>query len=432
MAINGHDVGTFDELKRIVENNPGENLKFLVFRDDRHVEVEVTAQEKRRQLPLDLVQSYGTVGIQPNPPAAVIGVASAGSPAYRAGLRTFDVVTQIAGRPIRRFMDLEKELRNNMGETVPVAYLRPERVDGVLGGLADMSVFEAGVVALTPNPRGGNLLERTGIESADLYAAVVPAGSYLHNAGLRVGDRLVKLDGETIPAWSTFVDWLEEEPDKEHLLEYVSAREGRAAKGRFRIRREEFVDAHGVRSVRYVPPCGSWANLVERGASGCRSNTVQQWLPLALEERVDHPTPVRYAFEKAVEKTVDVTHFIAVAFVRLAQGRLSLKEISGPITIYELAGEQGRKGTEFFIWVMALISINLGLLNLMPIPVLDGGHLLFFAIEGVLRRPIPMRVREIAHIAGMAVLLLLMGVAFKNDVEKRWDVIRGQVSELLG
>jgi len=288
------------------------------------------------------------------------------------------------------------------------------------------------VVALTPHSRGVGLFERTGMESADLYAVEVPAGTYLYEAGLRRGDRLLKLNGDPIPAWSTLVDWLDADRDREHQLGFISGRDGRERSGTFRIRREDFVDAQGQRFARYVLPCGSWANLVEWGALGCASNTVQQWLPLALEERVEHPTPIRYAFEKAVDETVAVTRFISMAFVRLAQGRLSLSEISGPITIYEIAGEERRKGTEYFIWVMALVSINLGLLNLLPIPVLDGGHLMFFAIEGVLRRPVPMRVREVAHIAGMAVLLVLMGIAFKNDVEKRWEVIAGQIGELTG
>jgi regulator of sigma E protease len=134
--------------------------------------------------------------------------------------------------------------------------------------------------------------------------------------------------------------------------------------------------------------------------------------------------------EKAVEETIDVTRFILVGIVRLAQGRLSLESLSGPITIYEVAGEEGRKGTDFFVWVMALLSINLGLLNLLPIPVLDGGHLMFFTMEAALRRPLPLRVREIAHLVGMAIVIGLMALAFKNDVEKRWDVIVGQVKEL--
>jgi regulator of sigma E protease len=80
---------------------------------------------------------------------------------------------------------------------------------------------------------------------------------------------------------------------------------------------------------------------------------------------------------------------------------------------------------------MALISVNLGMINLLPIPVLDGGHLLFFVFEAARRRPLPMRAREVASLAGMIMLVLLMLVAFKNDVERRWDVIVTQVRELL-
>jgi regulator of sigma E protease len=133
-----------------------------------------------------------------------------------------------------------------------------------------------------------------------------------------------------------------------------------------------------------------------------------------------------------VQETTDVSRFIVVGIVRLFQGRLSLDSLSGPITIYEVAGEEGRKGPDYFIWVMALLSINLGLLNLLPIPVLDGGHVVFFIAEAALRRPLPLRFREVAHIIGMGVVILLMGLAFKNDVEKRWDVIAGQVRELFG
>jgi regulator of sigma E protease len=153
----------------------------------------------------------------------------------------------------------------------------------------------------------------------------------------------------------------------------------------------------------------------------CDADAARQWLPLALEEQVEHPQPIRYALEKAVDRTISATRFISLTFVRLAQGRVSLQEIGGPIAIYEIAGREGRKGTEYFIWVMAMMSINLGLLNLLPIPVLDGGHLLFFALEGVMRRPLPMRVREVAHIVGMALLFLLMTIAFKNDITARVD-----------
>lgn len=428
MAVGGVEVGTFEEVKRIVERSPGETLNFKVFRDNEHIELEVVAQERRRHLELDIVQRYGAIGIQPNAPAAVVGIVSGESPAYRAGLRTFDVVTFVAGRPINRYMDLERELENNRGVTVPVTYMRPQPVPGTLGGLADMAVYEAGVVSLTPNAQGETFTERTGIELADRYAATVPKGSYLYQAGLRPGDRIVALDGQKIPAWSTFVDRLAESLDEDHRLDFVAARDNRERSGNFRVRREDFVSEAGRRFSRYILPCGSWANMVERGESACDAASVRQWLPLSLEDRVEHPSPIRYAFEKSVDRTIAATKFISVAFVRLAQGRLSLEEISGPIAIYEIAGQERRKGTEYFIWVMAMISINLGLLNLLPIPVLDGGHFLFFLVEGITRRTLPMRVREVAHILGMGLLLFLMGVAFKNDIEKRWDLFRSSAN----
>lgn len=413
MSVNGEDIGTFDEFKRIVAKSPRQPLVLKVFRGNRHVDVEIVPEETTEPRELDIIERVGTVGVQPSAPAAVIGVPNPESPAYRAGLRTFDVVTNVAGKPVRRFMDLEDVLEQNRGETVPVTYMRPVPVAGALGGMGEMAVFEAGVVALTPDASGEDLLGRTGIELADLYAAVVPEDSYFYKAGLRPGDKVLDLDGEILPAWSTFFERLRAEPDRPHTIHYLAARDGKPRSGTFQMRREDFVDAHGQTFARYV-------------------NRLQHWVPLAPENRVEHPSPIRYAFQKAVEETVDVTRFIVVGIVRLFQGRLSLDSLSGPITIYEVAGEEGRKGPDYFIWLMALLSINLGLLNLLPVPVLDGGHLMFFAIEGVMRRPLPLRFREIAHIVGMALVVMLMGLAFKNDVEKRWDVIAGQVRELFG
>jgi regulator of sigma E protease len=420
MSIDGEELGTFDEVQRVISKNPAKTLHIKVFRDNRQVDVEVTTEEvvERRggmeqRSDLDLTERVGTLGIECIAPAAVIGVSNPESPAYRAGLRTFDVITNAGGTPVRRFMDLTNALSENAGETLPVTYLRPVNVPGALGGLADMAVFESGVVALTPDPSGSTLFERTGIELADLYVSIVPEDSYLYKAGLRPGDKILRLDKEPVPAWSSFAERALATKDKTHYLEYQSARDGRVRIGQFQIRREDFRDEHGQTSSHYIFP-------------------IQHWIPLAAEDRVDHPTPIRYAFTKAIEETVEVTRFTLVSIARVLEGRLSWKELSGPITIYEIAGEEGRKGADYFIWVMALLSINLGLLNLLPIPVLDGGHLMFFLLEGVLRKPLPLRTREIAHIVGMAILFGLMAMAFKNDVEKRWDVIRGQIGVSSG
>ena len=105
------------------------------------------------------------------------------------------------------------------------------------------------------------------------------------------------------------------------------------------------------------------------------------------------------------------------------QGRLSVKSIGGPLTIFEVAGTAAREGALNYLTLMAFISINLGLINLLPIPLLDGGHLMFVLYEAVVRRPISTRMREYAHIVGLLVLVAIMILAFKNDLERQWPRI---------
>jgi regulator of sigma E protease len=410
LSVDGEEIGTYAEFARIVRKSPGRELLLKVFRQANYVEIAVTPEEIIERRELEMVERVGKLGIYPSLPRAVIGVPRPDSAAYRAGLRTFDVVILVGGKPIKRFVDLESALRDNRGENMPVTYLRPRAVDGALGGLMDGAVYEPGVANLTPDPAPGDLLSRTGIELADLYAAVVPDAS-LRQAGLMPGDKVTDLDDAPLPAWSVFRERLLSAPDQPHTLGWV--RDGRRMSGTIQMRREQWTDDYGQHFDRYVM-------------------RTTHWIPSAPEAFVENPHAIRYALRNAFEETADVMRFIVIGIVRVVEGRVSLSSLSGPITIYDVAGEAGARGTDYFVWAMALISINLGLLNLLPIPVLDGGHLLFFAIEGVLRRPLPLRVREVASLVGMSFLFLLMGIAFKNDVDRKWDVIVGQFGELFG
>jgi regulator of sigma E protease len=107
---------------------------------------------------------------------------------------------------------------------------------------------------------------------------------------------------------------------------------------------------------------------------------------------------------------------------KMFQGKIPAKDIGGPILIAQAAGQQARLGFEYLLHFMAVISVNLGVLNLLPIPVLDGGHFLFFALEAILRRPLDLRHREIAQQVGLVVLISLMAFAFYNDIAR---VIQG-------
>ncbi len=124
------------------------------------------------------------------------------------------------------------------------------------------------------------------------------------------------------------------------------------------------------------------------------------------------------ALSMGVSQTVSWSEILLTGVGKMLQGKVSAKEIGGPIQIVKEAGKQARAGWENLLYFMAVISVNLGVLNLLPIPVLDGGHLVFFAFEAVLRRPLDLRHREIAQQFGFVVLVCLMVFAFYNDITR--------------
>lgn len=421
--IDGDVVTSFPEVQRVIAQRAGKPLTLGVKRDGREIDVSVTPDDEKEVKELDIVEHTGRIGIDPRFPEAVIGVTRPDSPAGHAKLQTFDRITALNGRRVDRFVDLVTLLAQNRGDQVVLSYLRPVDVPDALGGLCKLAVLEPGVAQLTPVPRvpgstlpadadarATDVTDRTGIENADMYVAFVPQASSEWRAGLRPGDRITMLDGAPQRLWRAMADELVAGADRMHELQWM--RDGVPTRGFLQLRKEQWDDEFGQHYERYV-------------------FRTDHWVPIAPDRLVPNPHRVIYALSHGVEETASVIKFIGIGMLRLAQGRVSLSSVGGPITMYDIAGQAGAKGAAYFVWAMALISVNLGMINLLPIPVLDGGHLLFFVFEAARRRPLPMRAREVASLAGMVVLVLFMLVAFKNDVERRWDVIVTQVRELL-
>jgi regulator of sigma E protease len=422
-AIDGTPISSFPEVQAMVGTKSGTPLKFSVDREGKKIDVWITPQEESdivEPRELGIVSKVGRIGFSPRYASPILGVRS-DARAHKAGLRTFDRVVSINGRRIERYVDLINVLSQNRGESVRVEFLRPTPVS-VAGNLAELAVYDAGEIDLTPLPRDPefkgedfasrerDVLSRVGLESSEMYVSFVPEGSSEWQAGLRAADRILTLNNHPEERWSSFVRTLEAHSTDTQVLRFL--RHGQTLSGTFRIRKESWTDELEQPHERYV-------------------FRTSHWLPDAALKTVPNPYPVTYAITRGFTQTANVVRFITVGFLRLVQGRVSLATVSGPITMYDIAGEAGAKGTAEFLWAMAIISVNLGLVNLLPIPVLDGGHLLFFLIEGIARRPISPRIRERASLLGLVVLMTLMTLAFKNDVARRWDDIRVGVHELF-
>lgn len=410
-AIDGERVVSFDDLQRIVSASIGRELTFEVQRAGERAPVTLAirprAQVERKLL--GITERVGRIGVIPYYPLAILGVSDPAGPAATAGLSTFDLVTSVDGRPIEHWLDLERALSRTRGEPMRIGYLRARPVDL---GFASFEVYEPGETRLVPDPaRTGPAA--AGLELAEMYVATIDPGSPEYAMGLRRGDRVDALDGRPVALWrEQLAEWLIAASDKSHEVTWVRA--GQRQTGTFRMHRESHYDEEAGREVRrYV-------------------FHTSNWMRSQADDPVRSEHPVVFAAGKALGQTGEFIHLMVTGLLRMAQGKLSFKTVGGPIMLFDIAGQAAERGALDFLFVMAFVSINLGVLNLLPIPVLDGGHLLFIFVETLTRRPVSLRTREIASMVGLSMLVLLMVFAFKNDIERYWDSIAGFFTELVG
>lgn len=406
----GEDLSTFYELGRIIHARPEQPVELVIERGGERRTVTVTPFLARTRRPLDLVEEVGRIGIKPHHPLAVIGVMSPSSPAAAARLRSFDRIVAAGGRPIERWIELEDVLEGNRGSMVPMTYMRPTRVENALGGLVELEVYDPHVATLTPEPGPGNGLTRAGLEPVDLFVSqvTIPEGG---EAAVRPGDRLISLDGTPLRLWATFIEDVEVTRDQVHELTW--RRGDQLVTRRYRLR-----------AARVVTGEDSDQRMLVLDSSGERHlATLGHWRPTVLDEPIENPAPVAYAFRQALRVTGELVEMTIVGVLRLFQGRMSVDNIGGIVSVFEATEAAARGGPLNYLSLMAFVSINLGLINLLPIPMLDGGHLLFFLFESVTRRPLSKRIRGAASLVGLVLIGLLMILAFKNDVQRMWPRI---------
>jgi regulator of sigma E protease len=212
------------------------------------------------------------------------------------------------------------------------------------------------------------------------------------DAGLQPRDRVVALDGGPIETW-------------DELAELISSRAGQAV--------TLTIERDGSRLDVVVTPRAE----VERDPLGKETQVGRIGIATAASQSYRALGPVEVV-TRGLSRTWDVTRLTVVSIWKLATGSIPASNIGGPLQISMVAGQQAQQGLVSYALFVALISINLAILNLLPVPMLDGGHLLFFAIEGVLGRPLSVRKREIAQQIGLALLLMLMVFALFNDLTR--------------
>ena len=213
-----------------------------------------------------------------------------------------------------------------------------------------------------------------------------------YRAGLQEGDRIAAINRTEIESW-------------EEMSGFISRSNGQAI--------ELMVERNGGRTaVQIQPEMTTTKNLF-----GEDTRRYVIGITAAGEFFSRSLNPIQ-AMGESIAQTYEITKLTILSIVKLIQGSVSTDTLGGPIMIAQMAGEQAREGATNLVFFIALLSINLAILNILPIPVLDGGHLLFFFIEAVRGKPVNTRIREIAQQAGIFVLLLLMIFVFYNDITR--------------
>jgi regulator of sigma E protease len=232
-----------------------------------------------------------------------------------------------------------------------------------------------------------------GVPVSTSKVAAVEPNSPAAAAGIEKGDRIVAVDGQPIEKW-------------EDLSRRIKESRGRPL---------------AVRVMRENREIETTVQPAKRDTKNVFGETQETWIiGIASEPVIERGNPV-LAIGQAFYKTGEYSVVTLVALYKMIAGDLSPKNLGGPLLIAQMAGQQAREGLANFFFFVAVLSINLGVLNLLPIPVLDGGHLLFFLLEGILGRPIGLKQRERAQQVGIVILLMVMAYAFYNDIARFFE-----------
>ena len=323
---------------------------------------------------------------------AMISKPHADTPAAFSGFEHGERITALNGREITTWQEFRWEILKQLSPQNDI------RIDSInLRG----EINQRSVQVSAANAALDEATDPISALGFALYRPRVPpvidkvlSDSPADRAGFRPGDRVLSIDGRAISEWLELVEVIRVSPDRSLRVD--------VARGNERV---ELVVTPKEEEDR--------GRKVVRVGLQVSQDTVS---------KVDTLVEVRYgpveAMGRAITETWDKSVFTLQAFGRMLTGDLSWKNLSGPVTIADYAGQSARLGWPYYLQFMALVSISLGVLNLLPVPLLDGGHLMYYAVEAITRRPLSERLQEIGQQIGLALLIGLMAFAFYNDIQR--------------
>ena len=304
----------------------------------------------------------------------------ANTPAAAAGIARWDVIEQIDAEPVQTWEDVNWRLAKKLVDGGELSLA----VRNAQGQLVQKRLVMTG---LSGNDLDKDFLAKLGLQPAKTVPAhlgrIVP-GSPADQAGLQVGDLVLSVSGKAVADWHAFTEMVRAQPDKTVLLE---------------VKRQAY-----TRTIAVTPQ-----SVVQDGKAIGR-------IGVAPDVVVKAQYPLGEALARGAYKCWDTSIFSLKILGRMITGDVSWRNLSGPVTIAQVAGETASIGWLPYLLFIALVSVSLGVMNLLPLPILDGGHLMYYMVEVLKGSPVSTQTMEVGQRVGIAALVLLMGLALYNDI----------------
>jgi regulator of sigma E protease len=406
LSIGDEKVTSWDDIDSGTQETEGKEVLLRIERDGKEISLSIQPREEFDEHGLKLLGDRWDLGIRSAPLGNIVGVVPH-SPADIAGLEVFDEIKKINGVEVKGWEDISKVISENGLTPLSLSVVRNDEIKiGAVSWYAKISwEVEIQPVSKERAPAKamitGNVY--TGLEPSALYIVGTLAGKPARKHGLKPGDKIVSVMGETIYSTEQFSRAIISNADKTIALEYRHGNELRAI---------EFKPAT-------ISETSEFKQTTEKPGFGV--SWPSEYRNLLPSKRIPRQDRFSYALKMAFVDTWTAVYVNINGFIRLFEGRVKVTEaLGGPLMIADLAGKMAERGWQHFLGIMAMISVLLGIINLLPVPILDGGHILFIFIEAIRRRPVSVQAKVVASYVGLVLLMALMVFVIGNDMHRYW------------
>lgn len=412
LAVDGQETRTFEDVMDQIAKHPEKKLKFSLLREGRPLDLEVQVQKEHALTPYGEESEAGVlVGLDPLAREPVVATTLKIHP---WGFMSGDKITEFEGAPVRSWEDLEKALSGSLNTAADSLRFQVQRGADTIA-ITTPSI--APVLAKIGSRKDVHeFLEAAGLHNPELFVQEVKKDTPADAAGIKTGDRMISVNGQKVYSFEhlrgviqTAGDVLAKsakitgkEPALEQALKLEIERDGKKQTVTSAIQANKGKDPLGETIVTYT------IGILSAGKMMYPANM--------LMERTLNPFKALWI---GATETTSHTVMTVVGLKKLLFGEVSAKSVGGPIMIGKLAGDTfASRGWRDFLRIMAIISISLGVFNLIPVPILDGGHIVFAVIESMRGRPLSHKVQQTALKVGLSLILLLMVFALYNDISR--------------